>query len=27
VHYVAYHEPEGEFRGHLRVQQQKFVPC
>ena len=27
VHYVAYHEPEGEHRGHLRVQQQKFIPC
>lgn len=25
VHHVAYHEPEGEFRGHLRVRQTKWL--
>lgn len=25
IHYRAYHEPEGEFRGHLRVRRQEFV--
>ena len=27
LHHRAYHETEGEFRGHLRVRQQPFVPC
>jgi len=26
VHHVAYHEPDGECRGHLRVRHQPFVP-
>jgi hypothetical protein len=26
IHHVAFHEPEGEFRGHLRATQQKFIP-
>jgi hypothetical protein len=26
IHYRAYHEQEGECRGHLRVRQQKFLP-
>jgi hypothetical protein len=27
VHYRAYHETEGEYRGHLRVRQQEWMPC
>jgi hypothetical protein len=27
VHYRAYHETEGEYRGHLRVRQQEWLPC
>jgi len=27
VHYRAYHETEGEYRGHLRVRQQPWMPC
>jgi hypothetical protein len=27
IHYRAYHETEGEYRGHLRVRQQPWMPC
>jgi hypothetical protein len=27
VHYRAYHEPEGECRGHLRQRPQPWIPC
>jgi hypothetical protein len=27
VHHRAYHETEGEYRGHLRVRQQPWMPC
>ena len=27
THYRAYHETEGEYRGHLRVRQQPWMPC
>lgn len=27
THYRAYHETEGEYRGHLRVRQQAWMPC
>jgi hypothetical protein len=27
IHYRAYHETEGEYRGHLRVRQQEWMPC
>jgi hypothetical protein len=27
VHHRAYHEQEGEHRGHLRQRQQPWVPC
>jgi hypothetical protein len=27
VHHRAYHETEGEYRGHLRVRQQQWMPC
>jgi hypothetical protein len=27
VHHVAYHEQEGEHRGHLRQRQQPWMPC
>ncbi len=27
THYRAYHETEGEYRGHLRVRQQEWMPC
>jgi hypothetical protein len=27
VHHRAYHETEGEYRGHLRVRQQEWMPC
>jgi hypothetical protein len=27
IHYRAYHETEGEYRGHLRVRQQTWMPC
>jgi hypothetical protein len=27
VHHRAYHETEGEHRGHLRVRQQPWMPC
>jgi hypothetical protein len=27
LHYRAYYETEGEYRGHLRVRQQPWVPC
>jgi hypothetical protein len=27
VHHRAYHETEGEFRGHLRQRQQPWMPC
>jgi hypothetical protein len=27
VHHHAYHETEGEYRGHLRVRQQAWMPC
>jgi len=27
THFRAYHETEGEYRGHLRVRQQPWMPC
>ncbi len=27
IHYRAFHETEGEYRGHLRVRQQPWMPC
>jgi hypothetical protein len=27
VHHRAYHETEGEYRGHLRQRQQPWMPC
>jgi len=27
IHYRAYHETEGEYRGHLRQRQQPWMPC
>jgi hypothetical protein len=27
IHYRAFHETEGEYRGHLRVRQQPWIPC
>jgi hypothetical protein len=27
IHHRAYHETEGEYRGHLRVRQQPWMPC
>jgi hypothetical protein len=27
THFRAYHETEGEYRGHLRVRQQEWMPC
>jgi hypothetical protein len=27
IHYRAFHETEGEYRGHLRVRQQPWLPC
>jgi hypothetical protein len=27
THYRAYHQPDGEYRGHLRVTQQPWTPC
>lgn len=27
IHHRAYHEPAGEYRGHIRVRQQEWKPC
>jgi hypothetical protein len=27
IHHRAYHETEGEYRGHLRQRQQPWMPC
>jgi hypothetical protein len=27
IHHRAYHETEGEYRGHLRQRQQTWMPC
>jgi hypothetical protein len=27
IHYKAYHETQGEFRGHLRVKQDPWISC